>query len=113
MPPDHKDNHTLVAGDLSGKEATVEDYQKAMSIPENTWQERQKSEAWKLTGHLLSIPVIFDFTGEVHIAEKGKALMVDVLKTNQLDLASKQLHLTIAYHQAQDLPDRIVETTKR
>ena len=95
MPTDHnnlwqKHVHTLVAGDGAGKNTTVEDYQKAMSIVENTWQEMQQSEAWKLTGHLLSIPVILDFTGEVHIAEKGKALMVDVLKTNQLDLASQK-----------------------
>ena len=47
-----------------------------------------KSESWKITGPPPSILIIFDFTGEVHIAEKGKALMVDVLKTNQLDLAS-------------------------
>ena len=40
--------------------------------------------------------------------------MVDVLETNQHDLASKkQLHITIAYHHSQDLLDHIVETTKR
>ena len=39
--------------------------------------------------------------------------MADVLKTNQLDFASKKhLHITIAYHDFQDFPDHIMEITK-
>ena len=58
--------------------------------------------------------IMLDFTGKVRFADEGEALAIDVLKTNPLNMATKtEIHITIAYHQAQDLPDRIIETTKR
>ena len=56
------------------------------------------------------VPIILDFTGDVRIADDGKALTIDVLKTNKLAMATKDvLHITIAYHENQVFPEHIVK----
>ena len=73
----------------------------------------EKLEPPKLNGPS-SIPIILDFTVDVNIAEDGKALVVDVLKTNLLAMACKNaLHITIAYNGTQDFLEHIVDATSR
>ena len=56
--------------------------------------------------------IMRDFTGEVRFADEGRALTIDVLKTSQLAMATKEeVHITIAYHENQTFPDHITEIT--
>ena len=63
---------------------------------------------------MVGIPITFEFNGEVNVSQKGKALTIGVIKTDQLSMASKELlHITIAYHASMDFPANIIEHTEK
>ena len=54
------------------------------------------------------IHIMLDFTSKVRLANEGRALTIEVLKTNQLNMATKsEIHITMAYHENQTFPEHI------
>ena len=78
------------------------------------WNTVLNIDAWVQSGYPPHIPIVVDFTGDVIISSDGRCLMAVVLKTTQLDLATKEhLHITMAYHLKGDLPRDIGKITKK
>ena len=96
-----------------GFKASLDEDAEVIKKIERVWDEMLKSDAWTYSRILPHIPVTIDFAGEIEIIHDGKCLMAKVLKTTQLNLATKELlHITIAYHENVDLPYNIEEITK-
>ena len=79
---------------------------------DDTWKipETHKTQMNK---DLLGTLSILFFTGKVRLASERRTLTIEVLKMNQLNMATKsQLHITLAYHADQTFPERIVRITE-
>ena len=88
--------HTPTEGDGVGMIPTDEEYRRAMMETDDTWK-MPETHKTQMNKDPLGIPIILDFTGKVRLANEGRALTIEVLKTSQLNMATKRpLHITLA-----------------